>query len=138
MFRPQGESGHNLLVFSSIYKLLVQEAWQAALKTKIVFACLISPFLLKRRRRAVIRQFQSSGSFDTVMTNIVQRECRVTSGATLSSPLYFKFTSDDLFERSSELSAVEAVQDRIGCGISKDNQLRELPQFIAFVDVKIP
>jgi len=61
----------------------------------------------------------------------------MTAGATLSPPLYFEFASDDLFERSSELSAVEAVQDRIGCRISKDNNLRELPQFIAFVDIEI-
>lgn len=82
----------------------------------------------KHRRRAVVRHFQFSGSFDTVVTDIVQRECRrMTFGATLSPHLYLEFASDDLFERSSELSAVEAVQDRIGCRIPKDNKLRELP-----------
>lgn len=96
------------------------------------------PFLLKRSRRAVVRYFQFSGSFDSGVTNIVQRECGMTSGATLSPPLYFEFASDDLFESSSELCTVKAIQDRIGCRISKDNQLREPPQFIAFVGVKIP
>lgn len=82
-------------------------------------------------------RFYRSGSFYAVMTDVVQSEGRMTFGATFTSTFKFKFTSDNLFERSSELSAVEAVQNWIGCRISKYDQLREFPQFVSLVDVKV-